>query len=62
MMNSFTASAMPTNAIDIPVDWEGIFKQSNKKLINFIRRRVASTEDVEDIAQMTLPGSAAQPA
>lgn len=53
MMNSLTASAMPTNAIDIPVDWEGIFKKSNKKLINFIRRRVASTEDVEDIAQMT---------
>ncbi len=53
MMNSLTASAMPTNAIDIPVDWEGIFKQSNKKLINFIRRRVANTEDVEDIAQMT---------
>ncbi|MCU7369206.1 sigma-70 family RNA polymerase sigma factor [Pantoea stewartii] len=52
-MNAFTVCAIPTNAIDIPVDWESIFKRSNKKLINFIRMRVASMEDVEDIAQMT---------
>ncbi|WP_061800129.1 RNA polymerase sigma factor [Serratia ficaria] len=52
-MKPFTASARQTNAVDIPVDWECIFKKSNKKLINFIRRRVTNTEDVEDIAQMT---------
>ncbi|WP_049278529.1 RNA polymerase sigma factor [Serratia marcescens] len=53
MSNSSTENAIQTSAIDIPVDWNAILKKSNEKLINFIRRRVASTEDVEDIAQMT---------
>ncbi len=52
-MKSFTASDRPTKGVDISVDWEYIFKKTNQKLVNFIRRRVTNTEDVEDIAQMT---------
>ncbi|MET3056242.1 sigma-70 family RNA polymerase sigma factor [Serratia marcescens] len=53
MLNSFTEIARQTNAMGIPADWDAILKKTNKKLINFIRRRVSNTEDVEDIAQMT---------
>ncbi|NDL63391.1 RNA polymerase sigma factor [Acerihabitans arboris] len=35
------------------VNWEDIFRQQQKKLQNFIRKRVANKEDIEDLAQMT---------
>lgn len=35
------------------VNWENIFRQQQKKLQNFIRKRVANKEDIEDLAQMT---------
>lgn len=42
-----------TQAITVTIDWTDVFKKNNKKLLNFIRKRVANYEDVEDIAQMT---------
>ncbi|WP_380184340.1 RNA polymerase sigma factor [Kalamiella sp. sgz302252] len=44
---SFTAEA------PVAVLWQEILCQQNRKLHNFIRKRVSSREDVEDIAQMT---------
>ncbi|OSN07911.1 RNA polymerase subunit sigma [Lonsdalea iberica] len=35
------------------VDWEQVFRQHGKRLQNFLRKRVASKEDVEDLQQMT---------
>lgn len=35
------------------VDWEQVFRQHGKRLQNFIRKRVANKEDVEDLQQMT---------
>lgn len=35
------------------VDWNAVFNQHNKKLLNFIRKRIANPEDGEDILQMT---------
>ncbi|AXW87897.1 RNA polymerase subunit sigma [Lonsdalea britannica] len=35
------------------VDWELVFRQHGKRLQNFIRKRVANKEDVEDLQQMT---------
>src|SRR5476649_243530 len=35
------------------VNWDAIFRKQQKKLQNFIRKRVANKEDIEDLAQMT---------
>lgn len=37
----------------IAILWQEILCQQNRKLHNFIRKRVSNREDVEDIAQMT---------
>lgn len=46
-------NASASQPITLAIDWSEVFKQHNKKLLNFIRKRVANHEDVEDIAQMT---------
>ncbi|WP_260853831.1 RNA polymerase sigma factor [Pantoea ananatis] len=35
------------------IDWEKILCEQNRRLYNFIRKRIASHEDVEDIVQTT---------
>ncbi|KOC91363.1 RNA polymerase sigma factor [Winslowiella iniecta] len=35
------------------VNWDEVFISHNKKLLNFIRKRIANQEDGEDILQMT---------
>ena len=46
-------NATACSQITLSIDWSDVFKKHNKKLLNFIRKRVAHHEDVEDIAQMT---------
>jgi len=52
----FTAAPIEmtyTAEAPVAVLWQEILCQQNRKLHNFIRKRVANREDVEDIAQMT---------
>ncbi|WP_437615132.1 RNA polymerase sigma factor [Erwinia sp. V71] len=55
-MNPITptpAAAHPAAEFALQVNWDEVFHQHNKKLLNFIRKRIANRDDVEDILQMT---------
>ncbi|UYU33823.1 RNA polymerase sigma factor [Siccibacter colletis] len=41
------------NDVALNVNWDEVFLTHNKKLLNFIRKRIANPEDGEDILQMT---------
>ncbi|AZI50805.1 RNA polymerase sigma factor [Pantoea agglomerans] len=53
MINSTLVSAVAESPLAINVNWDEIFVTHNKKLLNFIRKRIASHEDADDILQMT---------
>ncbi|WP_213989495.1 RNA polymerase sigma factor [Sodalis sp. dw_96] len=53
MINSMQAKQFQAPPLPLGIDWENIFRQHGKKLLNFIRHRVGNKEDVEDLAQMT---------
>ena len=53
MINSTLVSAVAESPFAINVDWDAIFITHNKKLLNFIRKRISSHEDADDILQMT---------
>ncbi len=54
MMNPITTTTPPhATEFSLQVNWDEVFHQHNKKLLNFIRKRIANREDVEDILQMT---------
>lgn len=52
-VNSTTAKENNTTTFPPHVDWDAVFNLNNKKLLNFIRKRIANREDVEDILQTT---------
>lgn len=51
--NNITESNSGTTENFLPVNWGEVFSEHNKKLLNFIRKRIANHDDVEDIMQMT---------
>ncbi|QFS62700.1 sigma-70 family RNA polymerase sigma factor (plasmid) [Pantoea dispersa] len=53
MMTTLASQPITVEAVAVNIDWSDVFKKNNKKLLNFIHKRVANYEDVEDIAQMT---------
>lgn len=53
MLNSTLVSAVTESPLAITVNWDEIFATHNKKLLNFIRKRITSHEDADDILQMT---------
>lgn len=53
MINSTLVSTVVESPVAIKVNWDEIFVTHNKKLLNFIRKRIASQEDADDILQMT---------
>ncbi|MFU9136293.1 RNA polymerase sigma factor [Erwinia tasmaniensis] len=53
MLTTSIAEVAYTSEASAAVLWQDILCQQNRKLINFIRKRVSNREDVEDIAQMT---------
>ncbi|MCU5773671.1 RNA polymerase sigma factor [Erwiniaceae bacterium BAC15a-03b] len=48
-----TAEQRNPTEYSLSVDWDEVFNLHNKKLMNFIRKRIANPEDVEDVLQMT---------
>ncbi|MGE9550889.1 RNA polymerase sigma factor [Erwinia amylovora] len=53
MLTSSTAELSFSPEAPVVILWQEILCQQNRKLHNFIRKRVSNREDVEDIAQMT---------
>ncbi|MBV4368590.1 RNA polymerase sigma factor [Erwinia sp. BNK-24-b] len=53
MLTSSSAEISLSAPAPVAVLWQEILCQQNRKLHNFIRKRVSNREDVEDIAQMT---------
>lgn len=53
MINPTLVSTVVESPAAINVNWDEIFITHNKKLLNFIRKRIASYEDADDILQMT---------
>lgn len=52
-MNTTLAEQGNIPDFSLSVDWGKIFNLHNKKLLNFIRKRIANHDDVEDILQTT---------
>lgn len=53
MLSSPIVELSYSSEAPVVVLWQEILCQQNRKLHNFIRKRVSNREDVEDIAQMT---------